>query len=197
MKMKLIARRERPGNGDDGSLYDLSARLCRVCCRCGDLALYEKREVQAAADSAAMAGAAEIRYYSIDGTTVAASARAAAAQNGFTDGSNGTTVTVSPATGPTTGPYAGNPAYVEVVIQKAQPTVFMKLFSQTSARSRRGAVAGLGAVNSGCIFILSPNAFSRDGSPREEFNVSCPKLWSYHRFERSECPAIHGETLGP
>ena len=64
------------------------------------LFLIAKRQMQTAADSAAMAGAAEIRY-----DDVVTAARADAAQNGFTDGVNGVTVAVH--FPPTAGPHKG------------------------------------------------------------------------------------------
>src|SRR6478752_5405869 len=51
--------------------------------------LHAKRNLQIAADAAAIAGANEIN---IDATQVVAAAKAASAQNGFTNGVNGTTV---------------------------------------------------------------------------------------------------------
>src|SRR6202011_3930085 len=133
--------------------------------------LYDKRVIQSAADSAAMAGASEINYAAVDGTTVSATAKAAAAQNGFTDGSSGATVSVH--NGPSNGPYTGNPSYVEVIIQQTEPTFFMKLFGHNSMPVAARAVAGLGAVNSGCIFVLdptAPKAMELQGS----FNVDAP-----------------------
>ncbi|HVC91368.1 MAG TPA: pilus assembly protein TadG-related protein, partial [Acidobacteriaceae bacterium] len=62
--------------------------------------LRAKRNMQIAADSAAIAGAAELTY---GGMTTAADA--AAAQNGVVVGVNGGTVTVN--SPPTAGPYAG------------------------------------------------------------------------------------------
>jgi Flp pilus assembly protein TadG len=104
-----------------------------------------KRLVQAAADAGAVAGAAEWKY----GDWKAA-AKAAATQNGETDGTNGVTVTVnSPASaGSHTG--AGT---VEVIVTQAAPTYFMKLFNLTSMNVSGRAVAGLGAA-SGCIYTL-------------------------------------------
>src|SRR5258705_9760461 len=66
------------------------------------LMLREKRLLQIAADSAAIAGALELNY-NLAG--VASAAQAASAQNGFTNGTNGATVTVHrPAL---YGPHAG------------------------------------------------------------------------------------------
>ena len=79
-----------------------------------------KRELQSAVDAAAIAAAAEVNY-----GDVASAATADAAANGFTDGSDGVTVTVN--NPPTSGPNQGQPGYVEVLISKLQPTLFMRI----------------------------------------------------------------------
>lgn len=120
---------------------------------------YMQRRMQAATDSAALAGAAELGY-----GDVMPAAQADAAKDGFTDGVNGTTVTVN--NPPLSGSYQGNPNYVQVRISQSEPTFFMKLFGvdsepvSTSAEAYRG-VAG------GCIFTLNPtvsSAFVVDGN---------------------------------
>src|SRR5580700_11260745 len=67
---------------------------------------YEKRLQQSAADSAAIAGAAQYGYESsvCDGS-VSTAAKTDSASNGFTDGSNH--VTVTPSCPPSDGPHAG------------------------------------------------------------------------------------------
>ena len=71
-------------------------------------------------------------------------AKAASGLNGFSDGSNGVTVTVNgPPGGPATGPHAGDPKYVEVMI-----------VSQVSAD----------AVHEHCSEYLSTADPSRQGS---------------------------------
>jgi hypothetical protein len=116
--------------------------------------LHAKRNLQIAADAAALAGANEIN---IDQTQVPAAARAASAQNGFQDGVSGTTVTPSyPAAD---GPHAGNPGYVEAIVTQTQPTFFMRLFSFTSVPVSARAVAFNGASNgSGCLTALNGSA---------------------------------------
>src|SRR5246127_3739904 len=69
--------------------------------------LHAKRNLQIAADAAAIAGANEIN---IDSTQIVAAAKAASAQNGYTDGVN--SVTVTPSNGPADGPHAGDASYV-------------------------------------------------------------------------------------
>src|SRR5215467_12286597 len=85
--------------------------------------LKEERLVQAAADSAAVAGALEVNYHPAG---ISSAAQAAATQNGFTDGSNGATVTVN--SPPLNGPHVGGANYVEVIVSQVQPTLFLGLF---------------------------------------------------------------------
>ena len=124
--------------------------------------LRAKRVVQTAADSGAIAGAAELGQTDL---TPTAAALAATAQNGMTNGSNGATVTVNvppqyatPAhTGSNCGPGANAPCYVEVIVSQSQPTFFMKVFQSlfnlgpitVSAR----AVAAM-AKSNGCVYSL-------------------------------------------
>jgi Flp pilus assembly protein TadG len=103
--------------------------------------LHVKREMQIAADSAAIAGAAEINY-----NNTAAAAQAAATQNGFKNSSNGITVTVN-------HPYAGKANSVEVLVSQRQPTFFMKVFGTTGMTVGARAVATFGTTNQ-CIYTL-------------------------------------------
>jgi len=109
---------------------------------------YVKRRLQTAADSAAIAGAAETNY-----GDVTSAAKADAATNGFTDGTNGVTVTVN--TPPVAGPNQGKQGYVEVLISRIQPTFFIRIVpgSHTNSTVKARAVAYLGN-SKGCIFSL-------------------------------------------
>ena len=120
--------------------------------------LREERLVQTAADSAAIAGALEVNYFP---TGKAAAAQAAATQNGFTNGSNGATVTVN--TPPLNGPHAdpANTNYVEVIVSQVQPTLFMGLFGRSSQTvSARAVAVNGGAAPNNCVIILNPTASS-------------------------------------
>jgi hypothetical protein len=110
-----------------------------------------KRRLQTAADSAAIAGAAEVKY-----GDVTAAAKADAASNGFTDGSSGVTVTVNNA--PVSGPNQGKQGYVEVLISKSQPTFFIRIVpgGATNSTVQARAVAYLGSAK-GCIYSLQPS----------------------------------------
>lgn len=105
-----------------------------------------KRKMQSAADSAAIAGALQLK---IGG--YAAAAQADAAADGYTNGSNGTVVTVNNPV--TTGSHTGA-AYVEVVVSQPQPTFFMRIFGVNSAAMSARAVAALGSSSTGCIYAL-------------------------------------------
>jgi len=116
--------------------------------------LHEKRLLQIAADSAAVAGAAEINY-----GDVSTAAQAAAAQNGFTNGTNGATITVNgPPGGPLYGPHAGASGYVEVIASQTQPTAFMGFFGIINMTPAVRAVAYNGGPSNGCVYVLDPSA---------------------------------------
>lgn len=113
--------------------------------------LRQKRNMQTAADSAAVAGALELHY----GDTTAA-ANAAAAQNGVTIGTSGGAVTVN--SPPLSGAYAGLPNYVEAIVSQSQSTVFMNLFNFAAMTVTARAVAHNGGSASCCVCVLSPSA---------------------------------------
>jgi hypothetical protein len=102
-----------------------------------------KRNLQTAADAAAVAGADESKYGDWKGAALAA-----AVQNGITNGSGGATVTVNDP--PASGSHGSG---VEVIITVSEPTYFMKVFHLTSMNVSARAVAGLTA-GSGCIYTL-------------------------------------------
>jgi hypothetical protein len=109
---------------------------------------YAKRNLQIAADAAAIAGAAEMNY-----SDMTSAADAAAAQNGVIIGTNGGGVAVNDP--PTEGAYHGQTGYVEAVVWQTEPTFFMKMFHITSQRVAARAVATLGS-SQGCIYTMGP-----------------------------------------
>ena len=86
-----------------------------------------KRVLQTAADSAAIAGAAEVQNQHFGGSWQ----RADSSQNGVTDGVNGATVAVD----------LSRPGYVTVVASQSVPTFFLKLFSRGTMTVNAKAVA--------------------------------------------------------
>jgi len=110
------------------------------------LLLYQKREMQTAADAAAIAGVAELNY-----ANQVVAGQAASAMNGFTNGTNGTVVTVN--TPPVYGNYKGLANYVEAIVSQPQKTLFMGFFQKTSMTVTVRAVAHWGN-SSTCIVTL-------------------------------------------
>ena len=127
--------------------------LCAVAGLAGDIGYFfdYRRRMQTGADAAAMAGAEQLRRAGTPNMTSAA--QAAAATDGFTDGTDGTQVAVH--NPPLSGYYAGNPSYVEAIITQSRPTIFMGILGFRSARVSTRAVAGFQNSPS-CVYALSP-----------------------------------------
>ena len=106
------------------------------------LLLRSKRVEQTAADSAAIAAAAEFNY-----GDMTAAANADAVQNGVP----ASAVTVNYP--PLYGPHAGNSSYVEVIISQSQPTFFMKMFKRSSMTVAARAVATT-VPSPNCVYTL-------------------------------------------
>jgi len=115
---------------------------------------YQRRLQQSAADSAAIAGAAE----SAAGNATAA-AREDSSLNGFTNGVNHVTVNVNPA-------FAfGTQTGVQVQVSAVQPTFFMRIFGVNSVTVSTVAVA-LSSSATNCIYGLNTvgTALSNSGT---------------------------------
>ena len=111
----------------------------------------ERRQMQTATDAAAIAAATALR----SSASVTAAADNVASLNGFTNGTNSTTITVT--NPPATGPFAGKSNYVEVLISQPEPTYFLRVLGYSTVTVSTMAVSG--AQNSaGCIYALDPSA---------------------------------------
>lgn len=118
----------------------------------------EQRLQQSAADSAALAGAAE-RAYPASAASPAAwitAARTDAASNGFTHDGTSTIVTVN--NPPASGSYTASSTAVEVLVKVKHPGFFSGIFNKTSDWVTTRAVAHLTGNGAGCIVGLNPNA---------------------------------------
>jgi hypothetical protein len=109
---------------------------------------YEKRRLQTAADSAAIAGAAALQYPSTDWFTAAKNDSSA---NGFTDGLNNAQVNPTQVTCPDSTPNC-----VQVVVSQQAPTFFMRIVGISQEPLSASAVAELGN-GPGCIYALGPS----------------------------------------
>ena len=113
---------------------------------------HAKRNMQIAADAAALAGALDYKYNASPSLAVAAAQNAALA-NGITNLGD-LTVHVPPADGPN----AGSTGFVEAIVSVPNPTVFMSLFGFNSVNVGARAVAGNGGPGDACVYVLDPKA---------------------------------------
>jgi hypothetical protein len=132
--------------------------------------LHAKRNLQIAADSAAIAGASELNLSTVT-ATVQGAAAAAATSNGITNGVNGAVVTVNDP--PQSGPHTAAAGYVEVIISQPQPTFFMRLFSFNSMTVGARAVAFNGAKSNNC-FLTTATSGADTLHLEGSFNVDAP-----------------------
>lgn len=124
----------------------------------------ERRHMQTAADAAAVAAATALR----NSQSTAPAGDNVAALNGFTNGGSGVTITVN--NPPSSGLYAGNSQYVEVIIAQPEPTYFLRALGYNSMNVSTRAVSG--AMNAaGCIYALDPSA-AKSLSASNGINVS-------------------------
>jgi hypothetical protein len=125
----------------------------------GGTLFVQRRQVQATADAAALAGAADLydHYFANSGQdpdgTAKASALAIASANGFVDGVNATVTVNIP---PQSGLYANKPGYIEVIIEYHQPRSFSNIFGKGDLPVRARAVA-LGSAIAADVGILALN----------------------------------------
>jgi Flp pilus assembly protein TadG len=111
----------------------------------------QRRQMQTAADAAAIAGVSALR----NKTSISSAASNVASLNGFRNGVNSTTVTVN--NPPLGGSYAGNSNYVEVVVSQLEPTYFLRVLGNSSVKVSTRAVSGIMNAT-GCIYSLNPSA---------------------------------------
>ena len=149
-----------------------------------------KRQMQSAADAAALAGSID-RLAAKNNTTITTTARYEAQRNGFQDGVNSVSVTVNAP--PTSGPNVSTPGAVEVVITKSQRLSFGAALASalgvttSNFTMRARSVAAQGSYSSttsspeGCLVALTPAS---------EQGVS---FTSFNNFD-SDCTIISNGT---
>ena len=176
--MKTLSDRSHSRNRERGSILMLGALTIFVAAAFAGLALdasymyFHKRTMQTAADAGAYGGALELLRGNDGEATTAA--RNDTALNGFTDGSDGVTVTVN--VPPLTGSKAGDDNFVEVIISHPQSTWFMRALSFNSVTVAARAVAGLGSTGNGCVYALNRdpsnvnNGFFANGTTDSTFS---------------------------
>jgi len=116
--------------------------------------LHEKRLVQSATDSAAIASALALSQ----GTDPVTAGKTDAAANGFTNGATdsdgNTTTTVSIYSTPIDGHFAGQSGYTEAVITQQMPVFFMRIFGRDFMNVSAKAVATDKGVGACCLCTL-------------------------------------------
>lgn len=140
------------------------------------LASHVKRQLQTAADAAAVAAA--IDYHRGDSDPQQAAKNATAA-NGITDGSNGASVTVN--CPPTSGDYSASGAcngYFEAVAAEPSPANFMSLFGYSDIGVSARAVAGLSGAG-GCVYAVRTGSSVTGISLSGSTQISTPDCATY------------------
>jgi Flp pilus assembly protein TadG len=155
-----IPRLRKFGEADEGQALVLGAVALVILMLMAGLGVdvgylrYEKMQMQKAADAGAIAGASELIYGTVPLAKIAAQNDTTA--NGYTSGNNGVTVSVN--IPPSSGPFAGDNSYVEVIVAQAQPTFFMRVGGFNTVNVRGRAVASSQGNSSGCIYVMDPSS---------------------------------------
>ncbi len=147
-----------------------------------------RRNVQIAADAAAMAGALDFLYNGSVSNAQAAGQSASSA-NGFTNGdANGTVVTIN--TPPASGPNAGSVGFVEAVVSAPRNTFFMAMFGFKTMTVSARAVAADPTAGDACIWLMatSGNALHLQGS----YNIQAPGCGAYVNSNTSDAISVTG-----
>ena len=153
----LKVRRRR----ESGQVVVLVVLMIAVLCGLAGIAVDEgvfqtdRRKMQAAADSAAIAGDEEILSGNSD--SIVTAALTDAGKNGFTDGSDHVTVAVN--NPPQSGSYSGDNNAVEVIVSAQRPTYFLNALGMSTINVSTRAVAHLGNAPY-CIQTLNSTAFN-------------------------------------
>ncbi len=143
-----------------------------------------RRRMQTAADAAAIAAANTLQ--SSDSSDYSSAAQSVASVNGFTDSSNGVTVTVG---SPSSCPNASEQQCVQVTVAQTIPTYFLKVldvlgYSYDTISVQTQAIAGT-TNNPACIYVLDP-------SDSESFSIGASQSAAF-TFTAS-CGAIVNST---
>ena len=160
MAMRIIPRWKGCLKADTGQALVLTAVGFSMLLGCTALSVdtgvifRAKRRLQVAADAAALAGTMDYLYNGST-TSAATAAKAASSANGFTDGSNGVTVTVSDP--PADGPNAGSSAFLEAIVSEPVHTYFMGIAGFKTMTVKARAVAGVPTAGAACIWIMHPS----------------------------------------
>ncbi len=146
--------------GESGQVLPLIAICLAALMGFGGMAVdvgywrYTQREQQSAADAAALGGAQQLIFSGCPNPSAATTAaRKDASDNGFTNGTNGVTVTAN--NPPASGSFSSNNCAVQAQITSSKvATFFTRLFGNNLMAETTQATAAVVADGSGCIYML-------------------------------------------
>lgn len=116
----------------------------------------QKRDMQSAADAAAIAGAFEISEGNSD-ATMETSGKSSSALNGYTHGIDGVTVVINRPPDANSA-HDGDSNYVQAVVQRPQTLLFSADLNPGAVTLIARATAYVGAQALGCVVALEPSA---------------------------------------
>jgi uncharacterized membrane protein len=137
-----------------------------------------RRNMQTVADAAATAGALNSYYYKNDAAKAIAAGQAASKANFFVDGVGGVSVTINAP--PLSGPNKSS-GFVEAIIRKPVPTLFMGLFGRKSVTVETRAVAGAPGWSDNCNFVMN-RARLRYVRHAGQCGDQCTALWHVRKL---------------
>ncbi len=152
-----------------------------------------KRNMQIAADAAAVAGAMDYKY-NASILSAQSAGQAAATANGVTSAAfppcPSTTLTcVTINVPPVNGPYAGTTGFVEAIVSQPTATIFMNISKISSVTVSARAVVGAGAI-SGCVWTLAKSG--TDISLSGSGTISAPNCSIYDDSSSSNALTLTG-----
>lgn len=149
----------------------------------------EKRNLQTAADSAAIAGAQDYMWNGST-TTAQAAGKSASSANGFTDATNNVTVTMN--VPPTSGPNTGSTGFVEAVVAQPVSGVFMGTLGFHSVMVSARAVGAAPMNGTACIWLMAPSgpAFDLQG----KYDIEAPNCGIYVNSNTSDAMSVTGNS---
>jgi hypothetical protein len=131
---------------------------------------YWKRKAQNAADAGAVSGIQDVNSFGSNADHHTAVLQEAET-HGFVNGQGG--VTIQSNRPPSSGPFTGNPRYVEVIVSKTLPTTFMSILNVSAATVRARAVAS-SRLSDACIIALRPDGDGRfEAGGSSIFTTAC------------------------
>lgn len=150
------------------------------------LLFHTKQRVQIAADAAATAASLDY-LYNQSVSSAQAAGLAASAENGFTNGSDGVTVTVT--VPPQDGPNQSN-GFAEAIVSKRAATDFMAVFGLSTMKVAARSVAGAPAIGQACIWLM--NSTGTGLQLQGAYDIEAPNCGIYVNSSSTDAVSVTG-----